>query len=94
MLDRVKNKQILLGEFPWWQMISCLMCAQSVIMIANMVYPDHVDSSGLRADAETGYKVLEALSSRSASAARCVKMIKIMQQTEIESNGIVQKILF
>lgn len=53
MLDGVVNKKGLLWEFPWWQMISCLMCAQSVIMITQIVYPCHEDSAGLQADTGT-----------------------------------------
>jgi len=90
MLDQVMTKQSLLWDFPWWQMISCLMCAQSVIMISSIIYPHHPDSSGLHADAETGYRVLEAPSNRSASAERCLKMIKIIRQleTNLKSSGM------
>ena len=89
MLDGVVNKKGLLWEFPWWQMISCLMCAQSVIMITQIVYPCHEDSAGLQADTGTCYKVLEALSARSASAERCLKMIDLMRDTQVQQPGIV-----
>jgi hypothetical protein len=87
MLDGVMNKRGFLWEFPWWQMISCLMCAQSVIMITRMVYPQHVESAGLKADTETCYKVLEALSAHSASAERCLKMIDLMRDTQLQQPG-------
>ena len=87
MLDRVVDKRDLLWEFPWWQMISCLMRAMSVIVIATIVYPEHPDSVGLRADIETCCKVLEALSTHSASAERCVKMIEVMRGMSLRKKG-------
>jgi Fungal specific transcription factor domain len=87
MLDGVMNKRGLLWEFPWWQMISCLMCAQSVIMITRIVYPQYVDSAGLQADMETCYNVLEALRPHSAAAERCLKMIDVMRKTQFSDQG-------
>ena len=61
-------------------------------MTSSIIYPNHPDSSGLHADAETGYRVLEALSTRSASAERCLQMIKIIRQLEsnLQSSGLTQ----
>lgn len=87
MLDGLMDKRGLLWEFPWWQMISCLMCAQSVIMITRIVYPQHVESAGLQADTETCYKVLEALSTKSAAAERCLKIIDQMRDTQFRQRG-------
>ena len=92
MLDGVMNKRGLLWEFPWWQMISCLMCAQSVIMITRIVYPQYVDSAGLQADTETCYGVLEALRPHSAAADRCLKMIDAMRNTRIPHQGSINHI--
>jgi hypothetical protein len=88
MLDGVMSKRGLLWEFPWWQMISCLMCALSVIMITRIVYPSHADEKGLEADTETCYKVLEALSVNSVSAERCLRMIDLMRETQLQRQGI------
>jgi hypothetical protein len=87
MLDGVMDKRELLWGFPWWQMISCLMCAQSVIMITRIVYPDHVDSAGLQADTDTCYKVLKALSTKSAAAERCLKIIDVMRDAQFQRRG-------
>jgi hypothetical protein len=87
MLDGVMDKRGLLWGFPWWQMISCLMCAQSVIMTTRIVYPHHTDSAGLQADTEICYKVLQALSAQSASAERCLKMIDLLRDTQLQQQG-------
>ena len=87
MLDGVMDKRELLWSFPWWQMISCLMCAMSVIMITRIVYPKHAESSGLQADIETCYKVLEALSTKSAAAERCLKIIDVMRAAQFQRHG-------
>ena len=87
MLDGVMDKRELLWSFPWWQMISCLMCAMSVLMITRIVYPQHSESGGLEADIEACYKVLEALSTKSAAAERCLKIIDVMRHAQIQRQG-------
>ncbi|VZH97292.1 unnamed protein product [Fusarium fujikuroi] len=66
LLHHVSDEQELVHEFPWWQMISCLICAGSILLVSSIFaqqLDDHsgFDSEGLRDDAETCLKIFEAL---------------------------------
>ena len=72
LLHSVEGERELVHDFPWWQMISCLLCASSVLVVAGVFAQcegeDEWDVGALRDDAETCLKVFEALSSSSDGA--------------------------
>ncbi|ENH71321.1 hypothetical protein FOC1_g10006178, partial [Fusarium oxysporum f. sp. cubense race 1] len=61
-------------EFPWWQMISCLICAGSILVVSSIFSQqtgdalDGFDAAGISDDAETCLRVFEALSVNSTGA--------------------------
>ncbi|KAG4277351.1 hypothetical protein FPRO04_07648 [Fusarium proliferatum] len=89
LLHHVSDEQELVHEFPWWQMISCLICAGSILLVSSIFaqqLDDHngVNSEGLRDDAETCLKIFEALSSNSKSARIARNMIQGLKQSGSE----------
>ncbi|KAF5611543.1 acu-15-like transcriptional activator [Fusarium sp. NRRL 25303] len=89
LLHHVSDEQELVHEFPWWQMISCLICAGSILLVSSIFaqqLDDHsgFDSEGLRDDAETCLKIFEALSSNSKSARIARNMIQSLKQSGSE----------
>ncbi|EGU74881.1 hypothetical protein FOXB_14616 [Fusarium oxysporum f. sp. conglutinans Fo5176] len=64
----------LVQEFPWWQMISCLICAGSILVVSSIFSQqtgdalDGFDAAGISDDAETCLRVFEALSVNSTGA--------------------------
>ena len=86
LLHRIGHKKDLVIEFPFWQMISCLICASSVLLVASVFIRNsstgqELDVTALNDDAETCMKVFEALSSHS-DAARIARdmMIRLREQ--------------
>jgi hypothetical protein len=80
LLHNVVDEKSLVHDFPWWQMISCLICASSILFVAETFRGDTAgsgeDSQLLREDAETCLKVFEALSGKSAAARKAVDMLQ------------------
>lgn len=73
LLHNVVDEKDLVHDFPWWQMISCLICASSILLVASLFtvlqrMESNVDASELDEDAETCLKVFEALSANSDGA--------------------------
>lgn len=74
LLRNVSNERELVHDFPWWQMISCLICASSILLVASVFTPPtgimdrDFELSALDDDAETCLKVFEALSANSDGA--------------------------
>lgn len=74
LLHNVVNERDLVHDFPWWQMISCLICASSVLLVASIfstragISETDLDATALHDDAETCLKVFEALSANSDGA--------------------------
>lgn len=74
LLRNVADQRELVYDFPWWQMISCLICASSILLVASIFTrrrrPSDEDGSValLDDDAETCLKVFEALSANSDGA--------------------------
>jgi len=74
LLRNVSNQTELVCDFPWWQMISCLICASSILLVASIFTRRRGMSDGegevdiLDDDAETCLKVFEALSANSDGA--------------------------
>lgn len=80
LLHNVVDERSLVHDFPWWQMISCLICASSILFVAECFH-NHNNTTGkvsaerLREDAETCLKVFEALSVNSAAAQKAAEIL-------------------
>lgn len=88
LLHNVTDEKSLVHDFPWWQMISCLLCASSVLLVARACMdPDQPDymirSQALDEDAETCLKVFEALSVNSDAARRARDMMEGLKRARI-----------
>lgn len=79
MLYNVPDEKSLVHDFPWWQMISCLLCASSILLVAK-AYADGIASDSLNDDAETCLKAFDALSTNSDAARFARDMMKNLQQ--------------
>ncbi|KAH9204049.1 fungal-specific transcription factor domain-containing protein, partial [Leptodontidium sp. 2 PMI_412] len=73
-LVNMYEKTYLVQDFPWWQMISCLIFAGSILVVSS-IFTQHTEntSDGLEAastsdDAETCLRAFEALSTNSNGA--------------------------
>lgn len=81
LLHNVTDERSLVHDFPWWQMISCLICASSILFVAETFYSHNVllhgrtSAQSLREDAESCLKVFEALSVNSVAAQRAADML-------------------
>ncbi len=87
-LNNVSDERSLVYDFPWWQMISCLLCASSILLVASAcINPAEViaelQSQMLNEDAETCLKVFDALSVNSDAARRARDMMKGLKRTRI-----------
>lgn len=80
LLHNVSDEGSLVHDFPWWQMIPCLICASSILFIAESFSENDCadcDAHGtLREDAEICLTVFEALSSNSDAAKKAMKMLQ------------------
>ena len=74
LLHSISSEKDLVQDFPWWQMIPCLVCAGSILVVSSAFIQttDEVasefDPAGISDDAETCLKVFEALSANSKAA--------------------------
>ncbi|KAF5232139.1 hypothetical protein FANTH_13136 [Fusarium anthophilum] len=74
LLHCISCEKDLVQEFPWWQMISCLICAGSILVVSSIFSQqtgdalDGFDAAGISDDAETCLRVFEALSVNSKGA--------------------------
>ena len=81
LLHNVTDERSLVHDFPWWQMISCLICASSILFVAETFYSDNIllhdrtSAQELREDAESCLKVFEALSVNSIAAQKAADML-------------------
>lgn len=89
LLHNVTDEQSLVHDFPWWQMISCLICASSILFVADtflsMPPQENGDPVTLREDAETCLTVFQALSTNSEAARRAVQMLQHLQDMRAAS---------
>ncbi|KAJ5280923.1 hypothetical protein N7478_006295 [Penicillium angulare] len=83
LLHNVVDERSLVHDFPWWQMISCLICASSILFVAESFYGSNncsesgkSSSQSLREDAATCLKVFEALSVNSAAAKKAADILQ------------------
>jgi len=87
LVEKTVDKQTLLRDFPWWQMISCLMCAGSILMIAGIVNPEVHDFAVICSDAQTFYKVFKTLGETSEVARRCASIMRDLDTRLNSSQG-------
>ena len=90
LLHNVTDTASLIHDFPWWQMISCLICASSILFVASTLgipqnsNNDEMSVNTLREDAETCLKVFEALSLNSAAARMARDMLGRLKYKEAD----------
>lgn len=98
LLHNVVDERSLVHDFPWWQMISCLICASSILFVAETFHSDEdlvennspegrPSAQSLREDAETCLKVFEALSVNSAPARKAANMLGSLSQVRLLANS-------
>ncbi|KAI9761150.1 MAG: hypothetical protein M4579_001197 [Chaenotheca gracillima] len=84
MLHNIVDEQSLMFDFPWWQMISCLVCAASILLVAST----HIDSRdnaleaekfALEDDAKACVGVFKALSKSSVAARRAMDIMESLR---------------
>lgn len=74
LLHSISSEIDLVQDFPWWQMISCLILAGSILVVSSIFAQhgeddtDGLDAASTSDDAETCLKVFEALSANSTGA--------------------------
>ena len=94
MLHDVTDKKSLVEDFPWWQMISCLICASSILLVMRAFAStpscggDDSQRELLEEDADTCLKVFDALSTNSDAARRARDMLQNLRETKLpQGNG-------
>lgn len=84
VMYNVRDTSDIVLNYPWWQMVSCLVCAGSVLVLADTFARSEprVDLGappGLGEDIETLVHVLHALSGNSNGAKLACSMMKSIQ---------------
>ncbi|KAE8341155.1 fungal-specific transcription factor domain-containing protein [Aspergillus arachidicola] len=93
LLHHVADERSLVHDFPWWQMISCLICASSILFVAEAFYRDHdllegrTSASCVRDDAEICLQVFKALSANSDAAKRAADMLEGLSRLRLPADG-------
>lgn len=99
-LHNVTDQRSLVHDFPWWQMISCLICGSSILLVASAYIESdgsntELDSQTLNEDAETCLKVFDALSANSDAARRARDIMNALKRSRIMTKGMfVTALLF
>ncbi len=88
MLHDVTSKKTLIEDFPWWQMISCLICASSILHVMQaFMSPSSNEETrereNLVEDANTCMKVFDALSTSSEAARQARDMLQNLNDTRV-----------
>ncbi len=71
LLHGVSDERSLVHDFPWWQMISCLICASSILLVATrfgLIEYEAGERYLLNEDAQICLKALEILAANSDGA--------------------------
>ncbi|KAG8530307.1 uncharacterized protein KY384_004809 [Bacidia gigantensis] len=81
LLYDVDHERNLIQDFPWWQMVSCILCASSILLVADSCLINEGNCAEMlhqdfRKDAENCLKVFEALSVDSEAIQRAKTMLK------------------
>lgn len=92
LLHNVRDEQELIHDYPWWQMVSCLVCAGSILIVAENIFKQRSDPSTdaaiLGEDAETCLGIFQALSHNSRGAKVAMDMLrKLREQTSLQSRN-------
>lgn len=91
LLHDVADKQQLIYGFPWWQMISCLICASSILLVASLCMGrdgdgeegDEIDWLAVEEDADVCLTVFRELSTNSNAARLAEKMMQGLKETRL-----------
>jgi len=88
LLHNVEDKKSLVHGFPWWQMISCLICASSILLVASICIDrkneaEDIDWAAVEEDAEVCLTVFQALSTNSNAARLARDMMQGLKETRI-----------
>jgi hypothetical protein len=95
MLHNVSDKKGLIEDFPWWQSISCLVCASSILLVMRAFSSPTTISNNLEAleeDADTCLKVFDALSTNSDAARQARDMLRDLRQTKVQDMSLLTTI--
>lgn len=88
MLHDVTDKKSLVEDFPWWQMISCLICASSILLVmrtfTSPTTDDDTSRELLEEDANTCLKVFDALSTNSEAARAARDMLQNLREIKAQ----------
>ncbi|KIW03812.1 uncharacterized protein PV09_05112 [Verruconis gallopava] len=82
LLHNIPDEKSLVHDFPWWQMISCLFCASSILLVATVfaLTPstdlETEELNLLHEDAKTCIKAFEVLATNSNGARIAMKMLQ------------------
>lgn len=105
LMHNVTDTTEIVLNYPWWQMVSCLVAAASVLVLAENFakYEEHSEGNdlggapGLSEDVDTCVHVLHALSGRSNGAKLACTMIRSLRarsahtsvDTSVDSSDMV-----
>ncbi len=92
LLYGLKDQRSLVHDFPWWQMISCLLCASSILLVAKLdvdgaELSDSIDTDTVEEDANICLKVFAALSINSNAARLARDMMRRLKETRLPIQG-------
>lgn len=93
LLHNVRDEQELIHNYPWWQMVSCLVCAGSILIVAENILKQRagpsIDAAILGEDAETCLGIFQALSHNSRGAKVAMDMLrKLREQTSLQRRNL------
>jgi hypothetical protein len=88
LLHNVEDKKTLVYGFPWWQMISCLICASSILLVASICIDreqeaEETDWTAVDEDADVCLTVFGALSTNSNAARLARDMMQGLKETRL-----------
>ena len=88
LLHNIKDKKSLIFDFPWWQMISCLICASSILLVARILMQheqtggdERIDWENVEEDADLCLQVFDVLSTNSKAARLARDMMEGLKET-------------
>lgn len=88
MLHDIPDKRALVEDFPWWQMIPCLICASSILLVMRVFSTsdtpiEHLTRDVLGEDADICLRVFDALSANSDAARSARDMLHSLRASEV-----------
>ena len=100
LLHDVPDKKQLIYGFPWWQMISCLICASSILLVARLCMGqdeeevEGIDWLTVDEDADVCLAVFGELSSNSNAARLAQKMMQGLKETRLHPQSQFSSLQF